>query len=114
MKTALVGKDSFLVGLGNSAFQEILFLAEINPKRKASELSAIEAKKLFDSIKLVIEERLRLGGKDSFQDLFGKWGSHESVMGPHMKCKSCSNCGSRVEHLSLGGGQVYYCSKCQK
>ena len=38
IKPVLVGKDAVIVGLSNSAFQDILFRAGIHPKRKVSDL----------------------------------------------------------------------------
>lgn len=75
LKTVIVGKEVIYVDLGNSIFQDIIFRAGIHPKRKASELLYDEKKRLFDSLKFVIHERIKLGGKDEFQDLFGKGGN---------------------------------------
>lgn len=114
IKSSLVGKDAVIVGLSNSAFQDILFRAKIHPKRKASELSEGERHALYDAIKVMIKERIRLGGKDQFVDLYGKEGRYTPAMGPNMSGKTCMVCGTSIEKLSLGGGQVYLCPKCQK
>jgi formamidopyrimidine-DNA glycosylase len=114
IKSSLVGKDAVVVGLSNSAFQDILFRAKIHPKRKASELSEDERHALYDAIKMMINERIRLGGKDQFLDLYGKQGRYTPGMSPNMNGKTCIVCGTSIEKLSLGGGQVYFCPKCQK
>jgi len=114
IKTVLVGKDAVLVGLSNSAFQDILYHAEIHPKRKASDLNVSERHALHDAIKLVIQERIKLGGKTQFMDLYGKQGTYTAAMGPNVKDETCKTCGVKVEKLSLGGGQTYFCPKCQK
>jgi formamidopyrimidine-DNA glycosylase len=114
IKSSLVGKDAVVVGLSNSAFQDILFRAKIHPKRKASELSEDERHSLYDAIKMMIKERIRLGGKDQFLDLYGNQGRYTPAMGPNMNGKTCVVCGSSIEKLGLGGGQVYFCPKCQK
>ena len=114
IKSALVGKDAVIVGLSNSAFQDVLFRAKIHPKRKASELSEDERHALYDSIKVMINERMRLGGKVQFVDLYGNQGRYTPVMGPNMNEKTCIICGTSIEKLGLGGGQVYFCPKCQK
>jgi formamidopyrimidine-DNA glycosylase len=102
-----------LVGISNSTFQDILYLAKIHPKRKASELNAEEKRSLYDAIRLVFKERLRLDGKDQFHDLYGKQGSYTPTMGPNMKKQTCPECGTPIEKLSLGGGHVYLCPSCQ-
>lgn len=113
IKSALVDKDAIIVGLSNSAFQDVLYHAKIHPRRKASELNENERHSLYDATKLVIRERIRLGGKDQFLDLYGRQGRYAPAMGPSMNGKDCPACGTPIEKLSLGGGQVYFCPKCQ-
>jgi len=114
IKSSLVGKDAVIVGLSNSAFQDILFRAKIHPKRKTSELSEDERHALYDAIKVMINERIQLGGKDTFIDLYGRQGGYTAAMGPNMNGKTCVVCGTSIEKLHLGGGQLYFCPKCQK
>jgi formamidopyrimidine-DNA glycosylase len=114
LKSVLVGKDAVVVGLGNSAFQDIIYRAKLHPKRKASELNKDESRALYNAIKLVVQERLRLGGKDQFTDLYGKEGRYTPAMGPNMKGQTCPSCGASIEKMSLGGGYTFYCPNCQK
>ncbi len=113
LKSVLVGKDAIVVGLSNSAFQDVLFRAKLHPKRKSQELNENEVRVLYDSIRVMIEERIRLGGKSQFIDLYGKRGGYVPMMGQNMKEQACSVCGTAIQALNLGGGQVYYCPKCQ-
>ena len=114
VKSVLVGKDAVIVGLSNNAFQDILYKAKIHPKRKASELTENEKHALYDAIRWVIRQRIHLGGKDQFTDFYAKQGGYTPAMGPNMKDKTCQICRTPIEKLSLGGGQVYFCPKCQK
>ena len=113
LKPVIVGKDAVVVGLSNSAFQDILYRSGLHPKRKASELNTDEKRALYDAIRLVLQERIRLGGKDQFNDLHGDQGGYTPAMGPNMKQQTCPACGTPIEKLSVGGGQVYLCPKCQ-
>jgi len=113
LKSVLVGKDAVLVGLSNSAFQDIIYRAKLHPKRKASKLNPDEQKALFNAIKLVLRERIRLNGKDQFSDLYQKQGRYIPAMGPNMRKQNCPDCGTPIEELSLGGGKVFVCPKCQ-
>ncbi|MFX1531239.1 MAG: DNA-formamidopyrimidine glycosylase family protein [Promethearchaeota archaeon] len=113
IKSILVGKDAILVGLSNSAFQDILYRAKLYPKVKSSNLTEQQRKKLFEAIKTVVNERIRYGGKFQFVDLYGNKGQYIPAMGPNMKAKTCIECDSVIEKLSVGGGQVYYCPICQ-
>lgn len=113
LKSVLVGKDAVVVGLSNSAFQDILYRARLHPKRKVSELNIDERRALYDSIRHLLQERIQLKGKDQFLDLYGNQGSYRPAMGPHMKQHNCPVCGASIEKLSVGGGHVYFCPRCQ-
>jgi len=113
LKSVLVGKDAALVGLSNSGFQDILCRAKLHPKRKASELDTREIKALYEAIRSVLRERIRLKGKEQFLDLYGSRGCYTPAMGPNMKQQKCPACGTRIEKLNIGGGQVFLCPKCQ-
>ena len=113
MKTVLVGKEAYFVGISNSAFQEIIYKAKLHPKRKSSELSKQERRALFKAVKTVIKSRLKKKGKDKFEDLYGTAGRHTPFMGPNMKGKTCPECGTKIEKMAFGGGQVYFCPICQ-
>jgi formamidopyrimidine-DNA glycosylase len=113
LKSVLVGKDAVVVGLSNSAYQDIIYRARLHPKRKASELNKDERRALYDAIKLVLQERIWLKGKDQFYDLYGNQGGYTPAMGPNMKQQTCPVCGTPIEKLSVGGGHTYFCSKCQ-
>lgn len=114
IKSALVGKDAVVVGLSNSAFQDIIYRAGIHPKRKASGLTKDQKQSLFQATKSLIQERISAGGKTQFIDLYGRPGNYTSLMGPNMKGKSCTKCSAKTEVISLGGGQVHYCPRCQE
>lgn len=113
LKPLLVGKDSEIVGVSNATFQDVLYRSGIHPKKKASELSEKQIKSLFDSIKLVLDERLEKGGKVEFTDVYGKSGNYIAPMGPNMKDSSCPKCGTAIQKISHGGGHVYLCPVCQ-
>jgi formamidopyrimidine-DNA glycosylase len=114
LKSALVGKDAIVVGLGNSAFQDIVYRAKIHPKRKTSELDKNEKQILYDAMRLVLQDRIRHGGKKEFLDVYGNQGDYTPAMGPNMKQQICPACGTPIEKLSIGGGHTYFCPKCQK
>jgi len=113
LKPVLVGKDAVVVGLSNSAFQDIIYRAGLHPKRRASDLGPDEMRALHDAMRFVVTERLRFGGKVTFRDLHGVPGGYEPAMGPALKGRPCPACGSVIQKLSLGGGDVFVCPQCQ-
>jgi formamidopyrimidine-DNA glycosylase len=113
IKNALVGKNAVIVGISNASFQELIYSAKIHPKIKASELGEKQADDLYNAIKNLIEERLKQGGKEKFIDLYGNKGRYLYKMGPNMKGKKCPLCGSTIDRIQHGGGQVYLCLGCQ-
>jgi formamidopyrimidine-DNA glycosylase len=113
IKTALVGKDAVIVGIQNSAFQDIIYRAGIHPKRKVSDFDIDKKRSLFDAILALVHERIELGGKEEFVDLYSKQGRYVPKMGPKMRDGTCPACGTRIERLAHGGGHVYLCPRCQ-
>jgi len=114
IKTAIVGKTAVIVGMSNSAFQDIIYRAKISPKRNTGTLTAEEKKNLYQAIIQLIKERLESGGKSQFVDLYGKPGLYISKMGSNQKGQTCATCRSKIERINHGGGQVYLCPICQK
>ena len=114
LKSILVGKGAILVGLGNSAFQEIAYKAKVHPKRKASSLNNEEQYALQTAVKEIISNRLQLGGKEGFFDLYGNEGRYKPIMGSSMMGHPCPECGTMIQRLSVAGGIVYYCPSCQR
>jgi formamidopyrimidine-DNA glycosylase len=114
IKEALVGKNAVIVGLSNSAFQDVIYRAKIHPKRNTASLTIQEKTALYNAITALIKERLSSGGKNQFTDLYGKQGTYTPLMGPNMKDQNCPVCNSKIEKISHGGGQIYMCPTCQK
>jgi formamidopyrimidine-DNA glycosylase len=113
LKPVLVGKDAVVVGLSNAAFQDIIYRAGLHPKRRASDLDPDERRALYEAMRFVVGERLRLGGKATFRDLYGRPGGYEPAMGPAFKGRQCPACGTAVQKLAHGGGEVFVCPVCQ-
>jgi formamidopyrimidine-DNA glycosylase len=114
LKQTLVGKEAVIVGVSNSAYQDLLYRARIHPKRRGSSLSEEEMKALYSALVELMKERTEKGGKTTFTDIHGKQGGYEPQMGPNMKDNTCPACGSQIEKISHGGGSVYLCPECQK
>jgi formamidopyrimidine-DNA glycosylase len=114
IKGAIVGKTAIVVGLSNAAFQEIIYRAGIHPRRNTSTLTDSEKHDVYDAMKEILNARICSGGKDNWINLYGESGRHTLAMGPNMKDKNCPECGARIEKIAHGGGQVFFCPRCQR
>ncbi len=107
---ALLATEQRIPGLGNGVLQDILFGARVNPTKKLQALSDAELGALYRSIKTVLSDMLRLNGRDSEHDLFGKSGDYRTLR----SCPACPTCGCAITRKAYMGGNVYFCPVCQK
>jgi len=116
IKLLLLDQDK-LAGLGNIYDNDALFLAKINPLKKSNSLSKNEQKKLFNSIKAVIETGLKFNGASDESYILpnaqsGKYQKHFQVYGREkLPCLVCKTPIKRIKH---GGRSSFYCPNCQK
>jgi len=110
----LLATEQRIPGLGNGVLQDILFAAQIHPKRKIASLSDSEKDKLYHSVKDVLMDMTKNGGRDTEKDLFGNYGGYVTKLSKNTLGQPCHNCASLIKKESYMGGSIYYCSKCQK
>ncbi len=113
----LIMDQTRIGGIGNIYANDALFLAKIDPKRRANSLSLSEIKKLYDSVLSVMEKSMKYGGASelNFVNVMGQEGEyqmHSLVYGK--KGKPCPNCGSEIKKIFLGGRGTFFCENCQK
>jgi formamidopyrimidine-DNA glycosylase len=112
IKAALLD-DGNLPGVANYYLNDAFYKAKIHPKRKAFGLTNQERKELFDSIRWVIKEAIKLNGRVERKDLYGKSGKYKRMIGPKDKDSPCSICGTIIEKLAVAGTNNYICANCQ-
>lgn len=101
-------------GLGNGVLQDILYHAEVHPKRPIDSLSDMENGALFFSIKNTLQMMTDQGGRDTEKDLFGNPGGYATCCSKHTVGRPCKKCGALIEKASYMGGSIYFCPGCQK
>jgi formamidopyrimidine-DNA glycosylase len=101
-------------GLGNGVLQDILFNARVHPKRKMNTLSEQEFASLYRSVKHTLFEMSANGGRDTEKDLFGNSGSYQTILSAKTAGKPCPVCGGEICREAYLGGNIYFCSGCQK
>lgn len=111
---ALLATEQRIPGLGNGVLQDILFNANIHPKRKISKISDFEKGELFHSLKFTLQNMTDKGGRDTEKDFYGNWGGYKTKLSKNTYKSGCPNCGGEIVKEAYMGGTVYYCPECQK
>lgn len=105
-----------VVGVGNIYASESLFLAGINPKRKAGKISKQRFAKLVQSIKSVLTKAIKQGGttlKD-FSNEEGKPGYFKQELQVYGRPgEACYTCAAPIQQAMIGQRSSYYCPHCQ-
>ena len=110
---AFLATEQRIPGLGNGVLQEILYCAQIHPKKKIREFSGDERERFFESLKLTLKEITDHGGRDTEKDLYSRSGGYETKASKNTAGKSCPRCGNTIKKESYMGGSIYYCEGCQ-
>lgn len=110
---AFLATEQRIPGLGNGVLQDILWGAQINPKRKINSLSDGNKDDLFNSIKTFLADMVARGGRDTEKDLFGNQGGYKTIMSKNTAGLPCPACGRMIKKENYLGGSIYYCEKCQ-
>jgi formamidopyrimidine-DNA glycosylase len=108
--------QTLIAGIGNIYLSEILFNAGILPIRVADKINLLERKKLFNSIKKILELAIKLRGtSDSdYRDANGAPGNFQKVLKVYRQTgKKCRICGTIIKRLKIGQRSAFFCSKCQ-
>ncbi|MFB3101515.1 MAG: bifunctional DNA-formamidopyrimidine glycosylase/DNA-(apurinic or apyrimidinic site) lyase [Gammaproteobacteria bacterium] len=106
-----------VVGVGNIYSSESLFLAGINPKRKAGNVSLESYKRLTKAIKKILKQSIKQGGTTlrDFLNSEGKPGYFQQQLNVYGRTgQSCKKCGATIKKIKLGQRSSFYCSTCQR
>ncbi len=111
---ALLATEQRIPGLGNGALQDILFNANIHPKRKIQSFSEEETGALYRSLKETLKAMADAGGRDTETDMLGHKGGYTAVLSKNTLGTPCPRCGAEIVKEAYMGGAVYFCPECQK
>lgn len=114
---ALIMDQQKIAGVGNIYANDGLFLAKIDPRRKANSLKKKEVKLLYESLIAVLEKGLLHGGASDVNYIQvdggkGEYQDHFLVYG--RVGEKCLVCGGPIERIVVGGRGTFYCHACQK
>ena len=110
---ALLATEQRIPGLGNGVLQDILYNAEMHPKRKVMTFNDVDKEKLFRSVKDTLKEMKELGGRDTERDLFNNKGGYHTILSKNTLNCPCRKCGNGVVRQAFLGGNIYFCPHCQ-
>lgn len=106
-------------GLGNIYASEAMFAARVNPQIPAHELSTAKTKRLFESIRVVLDEAIKHGQRSIVdpENLEGGYFRGEGTRGWRVydrEKEPCMYCNSPIVRLKQGGRSTYFCVRCQR
>ena len=108
--------QSLLAGVGNIYANDGLWLAGIDPRRKAKSLKLSEVKKLRESLCAVLSRGLELGGAsdNTYVDAYGNKGGYQNEFLVYGRTGDpCGRCGLALKRIVVGGRGTWVCEKCQ-
>jgi formamidopyrimidine-DNA glycosylase len=104
-------------GIGNIYACDALFLARIDPRKPANEVTEKEAKKLFEAVKKVLRAGIKYRGASDqyYLDALGHKGAYQDhFLVYNREGKKCFGCQGNVAKIKVAGRGTYYCPSCQK
>lgn len=116
IKLALLAGD-VVVGAGNIYVSEALFVAGIDPRRRADRIGLARCARLLQALREVLGRAVAMGGSTlrDFQDAHGMAGAYQSqAMVYGREGQPCTRCGAPVRRLVQGQRATYYCRGCQR
>lgn len=114
---AFIMNSHTVVGVGNIYASESLFIAGINPKRKAGSLSRARAEKLVAAIKQILLDAIEQGGTTlrDFTREDGQPGYFSQKLFVYGKSgEPCARCGKPIKQITQQQRSTFYCTSCQK
>lgn len=106
-------------GLGNIYAAEALFLSGIDPRKRASSLSAKRSGQLHAMIRQVLQQAISIGAEFPVdpEDISGNSygaGSETAWLVYDRESSPCHKCEKPITRITQGGRSSYFCRKCQR
>jgi formamidopyrimidine-DNA glycosylase len=108
--------QTVLAGVGNIYVCEALFLAGVDPRARACDLSATTRAAVVRACMEVIALGIANGGTTlrDYVDALGREGRHQSALLVFQReGEPCPTCGDVVTRIVQGGRSTFFCSRCQ-
>jgi len=113
----LLMNQQFIAGVGNIYADESLWLARIDPRRKADTLKSEEIERLYHAIREVLEAGIAREGASInwYRKPDGTTGSQQNHFNAYDQVdKPCPRCGNLIHKIRLGQRGTHFCPTCQE
>lgn len=115
IKSVLLNQE-IVSGLGNIYADEVLAISKINPLRTGNTITAVEISKIFESMKVVLNEAIKRGGSTvrTYESVNGKGSMQNYLIVYGRTGEACKYCGKPIEKIKVAGRGTHYCPNCQR
>jgi len=104
--------QGFLAGLGNIYSDEALFLAKIHPLRVARMVNALDAARLLETIRQVLQEGIHHHGASI--DWVYRGGDFQNYFRVYQRTgQPCIVCQAPIQRIIVGQRSTHFCPNCQ-
>ncbi len=114
---ALLCDQGFIAGVGNMYADEALFAARVHPLRSGESLSREEVERLHSAIRQVLSSGINNKGAsvDTYIRPDGTKGTahFEFKVAHGLGGKTCPNCSTPIQRITVRNRGTYFCPKCQ-
>jgi len=104
---ALLMSQDFVAGIGNLYADETLFQTNIHPRRPVDRLSDTEVRAVYDGMRRILREVIRVREKD------GDWPRRYLTM-HREEGERCPKCGGTIQRTIVMSRTTYFCAKHQR
>jgi len=116
IKAALLDQ-TIIAGLGNIYVDEVLFLSQIHPEKRANKLTEKELQAIYDNTYAVLSKAVEQGGTTirSYVNGEGEMGMFQQELFVYgQDTKPCKHCASEIIKLKIAGRGTHICPTCQR
>lgn len=109
--------QSKIAGLGNIYSSEAMWLARLDPRRRAHRISAAESRRLHKAIVRILRRALEccLHPAPDFRDANWWFQGIQKILKVYDRAgKNCRRCGKSIRRVEQGGRSTYFCEVCQR
>ncbi len=106
-----------IAGLGNIYVSEVLFRAQVDPRRKAGALAPPEWDRIATEIPDILEASIRKMGTtfSTYRNPYGEEGEYGSQLFVYDRAgEPCRRCGKPIRRIIQAGRSTFHCPVCQR